>query len=67
MAKICLNDKANCLQVSHTASLALKTLYGLNQSSFCFPSLQSARDIESRMRNETRLKLFTLDPDTQVI
>uniref|UniRef100_A0A8D0CVJ5 Dedicator of cytokinesis 9 n=1 Tax=Sander lucioperca TaxID=283035 RepID=A0A8D0CVJ5_SANLU len=24
-----------------------------------------ARDIESRMRNETRLKLFTLDPDTQ--
>lgn len=27
---------------------------------------QSARDIESKMRNETRLKLFTLDPDTQV-
>uniref|UniRef100_A0A4W5NWI2 Dedicator of cytokinesis 9 n=1 Tax=Hucho hucho TaxID=62062 RepID=A0A4W5NWI2_9TELE len=26
---------------------------------------QSARDIESKMRNETRLKLFTLDPDTQ--
>uniref|UniRef100_A0A3P9JBQ9 Dedicator of cytokinesis 9 n=1 Tax=Oryzias latipes TaxID=8090 RepID=A0A3P9JBQ9_ORYLA len=25
----------------------------------------STRDIESRMRNETRLKLFTLDPDTQ--
>uniref|UniRef100_A0A8C7VTA9 Dedicator of cytokinesis protein 9 n=1 Tax=Oncorhynchus mykiss TaxID=8022 RepID=A0A8C7VTA9_ONCMY len=25
----------------------------------------SARDIESKMRNETRLKLFTLDPDTQ--
>uniref|UniRef100_A0AAQ4QT79 Dedicator of cytokinesis 9 n=1 Tax=Gasterosteus aculeatus aculeatus TaxID=481459 RepID=A0AAQ4QT79_GASAC len=25
----------------------------------------SARDIESRMRNETRLKLFTLDSDTQ--
>uniref|UniRef100_A0AAR2KUS0 Dedicator of cytokinesis 9 n=1 Tax=Pygocentrus nattereri TaxID=42514 RepID=A0AAR2KUS0_PYGNA len=28
-------------------------------------SLQSARDIESKIRNETRLKLFTLDPDTQ--
>ncbi|XP_019910370.2 dedicator of cytokinesis protein 9 isoform X4 [Esox lucius] len=28
-------------------------------------SFQSARDIESKMRNETRLKLFTLDPDTQ--
>lgn len=28
--------------------------------------LQSARDIESKMRNETRLKLFTLDADTQV-
>uniref|UniRef100_A0A3Q3AYX0 Dedicator of cytokinesis 9 n=1 Tax=Kryptolebias marmoratus TaxID=37003 RepID=A0A3Q3AYX0_KRYMA len=25
----------------------------------------SARYVESRMRNETRLKLFTLDPDTQ--
>uniref|UniRef100_A0A7N8WTB5 Dedicator of cytokinesis 9 n=1 Tax=Mastacembelus armatus TaxID=205130 RepID=A0A7N8WTB5_9TELE len=29
------------------------------------PAFSSARDIESRMRNETRLKLFTLDPDTQ--
>ncbi|KTF94540.1 hypothetical protein cypCar_00040511 [Cyprinus carpio] len=29
-------------------------------------SFQSARDIESKMRSETRLKLFTLDPDTQV-
>ncbi|XP_072539764.1 dedicator of cytokinesis protein 9 isoform X1 [Salminus brasiliensis] len=28
-------------------------------------SFQSARDIESKMRSETRLKLFTLDPDTQ--
>ncbi|XP_053540065.1 dedicator of cytokinesis protein 9 isoform X5 [Ictalurus punctatus] len=28
-------------------------------------SFQSAQDIESKMRNETRLKLFTLDPDTQ--
>ncbi|CAB1346937.1 unnamed protein product, partial [Coregonus sp. 'balchen'] len=28
-------------------------------------SFQSARDIESKMRNEARLKLFTLDPDTQ--
>lgn len=32
-----------------------------------FSSPQSSRDIESRMRSETRLKLFTLDPDTQVI
>uniref|UniRef100_A0A668A277 Dedicator of cytokinesis 9 n=1 Tax=Myripristis murdjan TaxID=586833 RepID=A0A668A277_9TELE len=31
----------------------------------CFSCPQSARDIESKMRNETRLKLFTLDPDTQ--
>lgn len=31
-------------------------------------SPQSTRDIESRsLRSETRLKLFTLDPDTQVI
>ncbi|XP_037392452.1 dedicator of cytokinesis protein 9 isoform X14 [Pygocentrus nattereri] len=28
-------------------------------------SFQSARDIESKMRSETRLKLFMLDPDTQ--
>ncbi|KAL2102932.1 hypothetical protein ACEWY4_002100 [Coilia grayii] len=28
-------------------------------------SFQSARDIETKMRNETRLRLFTLDPDTQ--
>ncbi|XP_065807910.1 dedicator of cytokinesis protein 9 isoform X5 [Labrus bergylta] len=28
----------------------------------CF---QTARDIESKMRSEARLKLFTLDPDTQ--
>ncbi|XP_016127065.1 dedicator of cytokinesis protein 9-like [Sinocyclocheilus grahami] len=28
-------------------------------------SFQSARDIESKMRSETRLKLFTLDSDTQ--
>ncbi|KAL1273165.1 hypothetical protein QQF64_029027, partial [Cirrhinus molitorella] len=28
-------------------------------------SFQSARDIESKMRSEIRLKLFTLDPDTQ--
>uniref|UniRef100_A0A8C4I8C2 Dedicator of cytokinesis 9 n=1 Tax=Dicentrarchus labrax TaxID=13489 RepID=A0A8C4I8C2_DICLA len=31
----------------------------------CLSSPQSSRDIESRMRSETRLKLFTLDPDTQ--
>lgn len=29
-------------------------------------SPQSTKDIESRIRSETRLKLFTLDPDTQV-
>ncbi|XP_070400085.1 dedicator of cytokinesis protein 9 isoform X6 [Nothobranchius furzeri] len=34
-------------------------------SSGSLDSFQSTRDIESRMRNETRLKLFTLDPDTQ--
>ncbi|XP_048124609.1 dedicator of cytokinesis protein 9 isoform X3 [Alosa alosa] len=28
-------------------------------------NFQSARDIETKMRNETRLRLFTLDPDTQ--
>uniref|UniRef100_A0A8C5FWY9 Dedicator of cytokinesis 9 n=1 Tax=Gadus morhua TaxID=8049 RepID=A0A8C5FWY9_GADMO len=30
-----------------------------------WPCVCSARDIESKMRNETRFKLFTLDPDTQ--
>uniref|UniRef100_A0A672LY87 Dedicator of cytokinesis protein 9-like n=1 Tax=Sinocyclocheilus grahami TaxID=75366 RepID=A0A672LY87_SINGR len=30
-----------------------------------YPTLLNARDIESKMRSETRLKLFTLDPDTQ--
>ncbi|XP_054915051.1 dedicator of cytokinesis protein 9-like isoform X2 [Poeciliopsis prolifica] len=35
-------------------------------SSGSFPdNFQTARDIESRMRSEARLKLFTLDPDTQ--
>lgn len=34
----------------------------------CLPLFQqTARDIESKMRSEARLKLFTLDPDTQVI
>ncbi|XP_035995260.1 dedicator of cytokinesis protein 9 isoform X22 [Fundulus heteroclitus] len=36
-----------------------------DSSSGSLDSFQSTRDIESRMRNETRLKLFTLDPDTQ--
>ncbi|KAI4883850.1 hypothetical protein NFI96_017538 [Prochilodus magdalenae] len=36
-----------------------------DNSSGSMDSFQSARDIESKMRNETRLKLFTLDPDTQ--
>uniref|UniRef100_A0A4W6G3G6 Dedicator of cytokinesis 9 n=1 Tax=Lates calcarifer TaxID=8187 RepID=A0A4W6G3G6_LATCA len=36
-----------------------------DSSSGSMDSFQSTRDIESRMRNETRLKLFTLDPDTQ--
>ncbi|XP_047456081.1 dedicator of cytokinesis protein 9-like isoform X3 [Mugil cephalus] len=34
-------------------------------SSGSMDSFQSTREIESRMRSETRLKLFTLDPDTQ--
>ncbi|XP_048834398.1 dedicator of cytokinesis protein 9-like isoform X17 [Brienomyrus brachyistius] len=34
-------------------------------SSASLDSFQSAKDIESRLRNEVRLKLFTLDPDTQ--
>ncbi|XP_034429857.1 dedicator of cytokinesis protein 9-like isoform X12 [Hippoglossus hippoglossus] len=36
-----------------------------DSSSGSMDSFQSTREIESRMRNETRLKLFTLDPDTQ--
>ncbi|KAG7502194.1 hypothetical protein JOB18_015560 [Solea senegalensis] len=36
-----------------------------DSSSGSMDSFQSTRDIESRMRNETRLRLFTLDPDTQ--
>uniref|UniRef100_A0A673BHH0 Dedicator of cytokinesis 9 n=1 Tax=Sphaeramia orbicularis TaxID=375764 RepID=A0A673BHH0_9TELE len=36
-----------------------------DSSSGSMDSFQSTRDIESRMRSETRLKLFTLDPDTQ--
>ncbi|XP_056870201.1 dedicator of cytokinesis protein 9-like isoform X2 [Takifugu flavidus] len=36
-----------------------------DSSSGSMDSFQSARDIESRMRSETRLRLFTLDPDTQ--
>uniref|UniRef100_A0A8C1NT49 Dedicator of cytokinesis 9 n=1 Tax=Cyprinus carpio TaxID=7962 RepID=A0A8C1NT49_CYPCA len=36
-----------------------------DHSSSSMDSFQSARDIESKMRNETRLKLFTLDPDLQ--
>ncbi|XP_047225970.1 dedicator of cytokinesis protein 9-like isoform X12 [Girardinichthys multiradiatus] len=36
-----------------------------DSSSGSLDSFQSTRDIESRMRNETRLKLFTVDPDTQ--
>ncbi|XP_072300728.1 dedicator of cytokinesis protein 9-like isoform X2 [Eucyclogobius newberryi] len=36
-----------------------------DSSSGSMDSFQSSRDIETRLRNETRLKLFTLDPDTQ--
>ncbi|XDV31161.1 hypothetical protein PO909_033913 [Leuciscus waleckii] len=36
-----------------------------DHSSSSMDSFQSARDIESKMRNETRLKLFTLDTDLQ--
>ncbi|CAL8268097.1 unnamed protein product [Lota lota] len=36
-----------------------------DSSSGSVDSFQSARDNESKLRNETRFKLFTLDPDTQ--
>nr|XP_015218956.1 PREDICTED: dedicator of cytokinesis protein 9 isoform X8 [Lepisosteus oculatus] len=36
-----------------------------DSSSASLDSFQSGRDIESKTRSETRLKLFTLDPDTQ--
>ncbi|XP_038136165.1 dedicator of cytokinesis protein 9-like isoform X7 [Cyprinodon tularosa] len=36
-----------------------------DSSSGSLDSFQSTRDAESRMKNETRLKLFTVDPDTQ--
>lgn len=32
-----------------------------------FIVFQTARDIESKLRSEARLKLFMLDPDTQVM
>lgn len=44
----------------------ITSVSGFNQLRTCLSSPQSTRDIESRMRSETRLKLFTLDPDTQV-
>lgn len=34
---------------------------------FYFIGFQTARDIESKLRSEARLKLFMLDPETQVI
>lgn len=34
---------------------------------FCMFFFQTARDIESKLRSEARLKLFMLDPDTQVM
>ncbi|MFT7818030.1 dedicator of cytokinesis protein 9-like isoform X3, partial [Arapaima gigas] len=36
-----------------------------DSSSASLDSFQSGKDVDSRMRNEVRLKLFTLDPDTQ--
>lgn len=49
-------DAATPIQASISpVSLLIKILF------------QTARDIESKMRSEARLKLFTLDPDTQVI
>uniref|UniRef100_A0A8C9TUM6 Dedicator of cytokinesis 9 n=1 Tax=Scleropages formosus TaxID=113540 RepID=A0A8C9TUM6_SCLFO len=36
-----------------------------DSSSVGLDSYQTARDIEYKMRSETRLKLFTLDPETQ--
>lgn len=35
--------------------------------SFLLCFFQTARDIESKLRSEARLKLFMLDPDTQVM
>uniref|UniRef100_A0A673BLF6 Dedicator of cytokinesis 9b n=1 Tax=Sphaeramia orbicularis TaxID=375764 RepID=A0A673BLF6_9TELE len=42
--------------------------FNSNQGPFCVEfacSPHTARDIESKMKSEARLKLFTLDPDTQ--
>lgn len=60
------NDKTNRLEISQTLLLTFQTVCGLDPLKKYLSPPQSARDIESRMRNETRLKLFTLDPDTQV-
>lgn len=42
--------------------------YEIIISGFCIVCFfQTARDIESKLRSEARLKLFMLDPDTQVM
>lgn len=58
-------DKSVSLRSYHLVMISLgNVVTGLTCTECAF--LQSARDIESKMRNETRLKLFTLDADTQV-
>uniref|UniRef100_A0A671W3D2 Dedicator of cytokinesis 9 n=1 Tax=Sparus aurata TaxID=8175 RepID=A0A671W3D2_SPAAU len=49
----------------HDDDVSSISVSGFNLLRMCLSSPQSTRDIESRMRSETRLKLFTLDPDTQ--
>uniref|UniRef100_A0A674EXG2 Dedicator of cytokinesis 9 n=1 Tax=Salmo trutta TaxID=8032 RepID=A0A674EXG2_SALTR len=67
--EIAMQEKRNgdihdglCSGLSEECSFQFENLL-LKEVSISCP--QSARDIESKMRNETRLKLFTLDPDTQ--
>lgn len=46
----------------------MQLLRNSHKVNVCLPLFQqTARDIESKMRSEARLKLFTLDPDTQVV
>uniref|UniRef100_A0A3B3WRX1 Dedicator of cytokinesis 9b n=1 Tax=Poecilia mexicana TaxID=48701 RepID=A0A3B3WRX1_9TELE len=45
---------------------AMNLCTSLKKKTMSFDFYQTARDVESRMRSEARLKLFTLDPDSQV-
>uniref|UniRef100_H3D6Y0 Dedicator of cytokinesis 9b n=1 Tax=Tetraodon nigroviridis TaxID=99883 RepID=H3D6Y0_TETNG len=46
-------------------SLFFNIITSANRALAFFPLFQSARDIESKLRSEARLKLFMLDADTQ--